>query len=171
MTELNEINDLEELFEYQLTGMYYTEQQLVDALDELARDATNDKLSKGFADHREETEAHVERLESVFEAMGMTPETREVPSVDGLIEEKEAFDSMASDENARDLFYTSAGMKSEHLEITSYDALETIASKLDLDDNVTGPLEQNMNDEEKALGKLETIAKGSEYKSLLDRLL
>lgn len=167
----SEITDLEGLFEYQLKGMYYVEQQLVDALDELARDATNDKLSDGFAQHRDETRTHVERLESVFDAMGMTPETHEVHSVDGLIQEKEEFDSMAQDSDIRDLFYVSAGMKSERLEITAYDAMQTLASKLDLEDDVTDPIDKNKREEEEALGKLKTISEGSKFKSLLDRLL
>ena len=167
----NEINDLEALFEYQLTGMYYVERQLAEALDELARDATNEKLSDGFATHRDETRTHVDRLESVFEAMGWTPETREVPSVDALVEEKRQFDTMTEDEDLRDLFYVSAGMKSEQLEITSYDAMQTLASKMDLNDEVTDLLDQNQTEEEKALSKLKTISEGSKFKSLLDRLL
>lgn len=167
----NDIDDLESLFEYQLTGTYYVERQLADALEELAVDATNDTLKRGFKSHCEETREHVRRLESVFDAMGWTPEARAVPSVDGLIEEKREFDSMTEDENVRDLFYLSAAMKSEQLEITAYDSLQTLASKMNLGDEVTDPLGRNKREEEKTLGELKAIAEGSKVKSLLDDLL
>lgn len=167
----NDIDDLESLFEYQLTGAYYVERQLADALEELAVDATNDTLKKGFKRHCEETREHVRRLESVFDAMGWTPEAREVPSVDGLVEEKREFDSLTDEGNVRDLFYLSAAMKAEQLEITAYDSLQTLASKMNLGDEVTGPLGRNKREEEKTLGELKAIAEGSKVKSLLDDLL
>lgn len=49
--------------------------------------------------------------------------------------------------------------------------MQTIASKMDLADDVTDPIRENKREEEKALGKLETISEGSKFKSLIDRLL
>lgn len=165
------LQSLEDLFEYQLKTMYYVENRLIEALDELAHDATDDDLSDALAQHREETELHVERLESVFAALDVPAEGNESPSVDGLIREKEAFDDRAAEEDLRNLFYAQAGMKSERFEITGYEGLQTLADRLDYGNGVTDPLAQNRDEEEEALAKLQSVAQGQTSGSLLDRLL
>lgn len=67
------IQSLEDMFVYQLEEMYYVEHRLVDVLDELATEANNDTLAKGFQDHRDETREHVARIERVFESIGRRP--------------------------------------------------------------------------------------------------
>ena len=68
-TDVDRIDDLEELFHHKLAQLYYTEQELVETLDEMAINATNDRMAAGFADHRDETRTHVRRLEDVCAAL------------------------------------------------------------------------------------------------------
>lgn len=165
------VHTLDDLFEYRLQGAYYVENRLVDALDELQTSATSETLVDAFAEHRDETERHVERLRTVFEATGIPATERNVPSVDGLLEEKRAFDAAGRDEDLQNLFYVELARKSEQLEITTYDGLLDLADRLNLGDDVIEPLRQTKREEESALEKLETVSGGSEFDSLLDHLL
>ena len=165
------IETLDDLFEYQLQGIYYVETELVDALDEMQTSATNGQLVEAFADHRDETKRHVERLEEVFAALGVPAETRSVPSVDGLREEKRTFDAEARDTDLQNVFYAQAGRKAEQLEITAYEGLLDLADRLDASAEVVDLLEQNWREEQAALEKLEGISGSSEFESLISRLL
>lgn len=161
------INDVEDMFRHQLEQMYYTEKRLVDTLEEMAREADNDKLQRGFADHRDETREQVQRLEDAFRALGREPRESQSRVLDALREEHDEFVEQSADPHLRDLFDMQAGMKTERFEITSYEGLLVLAKKLDLDDDVTDPLEDNLSEEKSALRELEGLSKGSKLKSLL----
>lgn len=164
------IETLRDLFEYELEGMYYVENELVDRLSVMADEVTSDEIRKGFADHERETEEHVQRLERVFDEMGIEPAMREDAALDGLLEQKHRFDDEVRDDELRNLYYVGAGIKTEKMEVTAYDSLVRTARQLDLSDDVTDLLEQNRDEDEKAAGELETMAGGSTIKDLLSRL-
>lgn len=165
-----EIHDIEDQLVYELEAVYDMELKLVDALDEMSRNASNDNISKGFAKHRDETERHVQRVEEAFEELGRQPSRRTNAVVDALIEETEEFDRRVSDETLRDLHYLNAGMKTERIEMTAYEGLVMLAKKAKVDDDVTDPLEENLDEEEKTFKKLKGLSTGSELKSLWNRL-
>ena len=169
-TPQTEIRNLEDQFVYELEAVYDMEAKLVDALDELSRMSTNDKLSEGFATHREETETHVRRVEEAFEALGREPTRRDCPIVDGLLEEKEQYDASVADDDLRNIHYLGAGMKAERIEMTSYEGLLMTAEKAGLGDEVTGPLEDNLDEEEKTFRKLQGLSTGSDLKTLWNKL-
>lgn len=164
------IQSLEDQFEYELEAVYDMERKLVEALEEMADMATNDTLSDGFDTHREETEMHVQRVEEVFEALGREPTRRDCPITDGLLEEKEQYDARVSDEDLRNLYYLGAGMKTERIEITSYEALLMTADKAGYGDEITTPLENNLKEEEQTFRKLQGLSTGSDLKTLWDKL-
>lgn len=164
------IDSLDDLFQHELEQMYYIENRLVDTLDQLANEANNDKLQKGFADHREETRKQTERLEVVFDALGREPQESESRVLDALTEEHEEFVERSNDEHLHDLYDMQAGMKTERFEITAYEGLLMLAKKLDLDDDVTDPLEDNLSEEKSALRELEGLSKGSKLKSMISQI-
>jgi ferritin-like metal-binding protein YciE len=156
-----------DLFEYQLRSAYYVERRLVDALDELQTSATDGKLVDAFAEHRDETEVHVDRLEEAFDLLGMEATEESVPSFDGLLQEKREFDAQAQSEDLQNRFYNQAGRQTERMELTMYEGLLTLADELDVDDDVRDLLEQNRREETAALEKLNSVSEGS---SVLDKL-
>lgn len=165
-----EIRDLEDLFVYELEGVYDMEVKLVDALEEMSQLATNDNLSMGFAIHRTETETQVERVEETFEALGEEPTRRNDPIIDGLLEEREQFDACVSDDDVRNVHYLHAAMKTERIEITRYEELLMAGEKAGLGDDVTGPLEGNLEQEEKTFRKLQGLSTGADLKALWKEL-
>lgn len=170
-SETQSIETLHELFVDELREAYYAETQLVDELDHMAMRASNDKISEGFADHREETRTQVERLESAFAALDRQPEQRESPVLDALVEERERFESLIDDDDLLDIVYLGAGMKTERIEMTMYEGLLMNAGKLDLSDDVTDLLDENHDEEKRTFEELRSLSGGSELKSLLGRLL
>ena len=164
------LNTLEDLFVYDLKQVYYVENRLVDVLEDLVDDASNDKLRKGFSDHRDETVEHVQNVERVFDALGREPEEERNRVLDALVEEHKEFVERSDDEQLHDLYDMQAGMKSERLEITAYQGLLMLAGKLDYSDDVTDPLDDNLSDEKSALRQLEGLSKGSKLKSMVSQL-
>jgi len=84
-------NSLNELFEDGLQHVYYIEQQLVDALEELKETSSQEEIQSAFGEHRVETQEQVSRLEESFEAVGSSPETTVDHTVGGMIEDHEQF--------------------------------------------------------------------------------
>lgn len=158
--------DFETLFGYELEAVYDMEIKLVAALGELSGLATNDNLSKGFAVHRTETERQVENVEAAFEAFGREPTRRDNRVVDGLLAERETFDARVDDDVVRNTYYLIAALKTERLEITSYEGLLHVAGQAGIGEDVTDPLERNLEQEEKTLRKLEGLAGESSFESL-----
>src|SRR5260370_34035149 len=68
--EERHMQSMDDLFYALLQDVYSAEKELLKALPELAKKSTNKTLQQAFADDRDETEEHLERLEKVFEAIG-----------------------------------------------------------------------------------------------------
>lgn len=151
---------LNDLFTTGLKEIYYTEQQLVDALEELEDQSSDDEVKQAFSEHRSETEQHVQRVEEVFEAIGETPEAKETNAVKGLIQDHEEFANQDPDENVLERFNIAAGQKTEHLEIAAYGNLIPLADELGMDE-VADTLEENLREEQDALDELSQI--GEEF--------
>ena len=164
------VQSLRDLFVYELRGMYYTETQLVEALDDMALDATEDEVTEAFAEHRDETRTQIDRLERVFAAIEEEPEMREVAMVDALVQEREEFLSQVTDPDLRNLFYLGAGVKTERIEISGYEHLLVLAERLDMPDDASDLLEENLDEEEAALKKLKSMTQEGQLSSLIARL-
>ena len=157
-----------DLFEYELRGAYYLETELVEALDRLADEAEIDALDylpekekkravgDLFADHSEESERHVQRLEAVFRALDLDPEAREDAVTDGVIRDKELFNNVILNDELRCVYYLRTAKNAELAEISTYEGLLRLAEQLDLDDEVIEDLEANLADERRQLDELET---------------
>lgn len=162
---------LDDMFVRQLEEMYYVEDRLVEVLGDLASDASNDKLQKGFEDHQEETREHVERIERVFDVLDRQPEKRESKVLEALVKERSEFHNETSSEELKDLFDIQAGMKTERIEMTGYQGLLTLAKKLDYSRDVAELLEDNLSAERSAFRELEGLSQGSKLKSMVGQLM
>lgn len=140
-----------------LQELYYTEQQLVDALETLSEGTGDETARRAFSEHREETRRQVDRLERVFEEIGEEPRTREDRVVAALIEEHEQF-AGENDGDVLDRYNIAAGQKTEHHEIAAYGTLTSLAGKLGHDE-AADLLEETLREEEHAL---EELAKAGE---------
>lgn len=136
--------------------LYYVEQKLVDALDELSEQSEDEKLQEAFSEHKEETEQHVERLEKVFEKLDEEPEERQERIIDAMIEEHDAF-AQENEGEVLDRYNMAVGQKTEHYEIAAYGNLTSIAGKLGHDD-AADLLEETLREEEDALEEVTKVS-------------
>src|SRR5437899_12714107 len=97
-----ETGTLHEAFIDELRDTYDAEKQLNKALPKLAKAASNPELREAFEAHLEETQAHVERLERVFESLDEKVRGKHCDGIAGIIEEgksimEEDFDDTTMD--------------------------------------------------------------------------
>jgi len=132
--------------------LYYTEQQLVDALDQLADQTGTESVSQAFSKHRDETQQQVNRLEQVFEALGEEPEAREDIVVTAMIDEHDQF-AGENDGEVLDRYNMAVGQKTEHYEIAAYGNLASLAEKAGHDE-AADLLVETLREEQDALEQL-----------------
>ena len=82
-----ELKTLDDVLETELKDLYSAEKQLVEALPDIAQAASSKDLTQAISEHLEETRGHVKRLEEVFEAIGIEPESEHCDGMEGLISE------------------------------------------------------------------------------------
>ncbi len=144
---------LGDLFLLTLKDVYYAERQLLKALPKMARAAQSDQLKQAFTNHREETQAQVERLQKIFELIGKRAQGQTCEAMQGLIQEcEELLEEMTEPSAVRDAGLIACGQAVEHYEIARYGTLEAWA-EADGQADVARLLRETL-DEEKAADKL-----------------
>ena len=118
-----DIKTMNDLFVHQLQDIYYAENQLVKALPNMAKKASDPQLKQGFLTHLEETRQHVKRLEEVFKMHGAEIKAIDCPAIDGIIEEADDTASEVEDKAVLDAALINAAQAAEHYEITRYGSL------------------------------------------------
>jgi ferritin-like metal-binding protein YciE len=154
------MRSIQELFEHELKDIYGGEQQLLDALEQMASETDDRDMRKVYTRHRRETQAQIKRLEKIFKLIGQKPQAETCAGIQGLIKEKKLLMREKPSPELLEFFNVGAGQKVERYEITAYENLIDMADKLGISDAVE-LLEQSLLEEEAALGKLKLLA--SEY--------
>ena len=152
-----DIKTMEDLFVHGLQDIYYAENQIAKALPKMIDMSTNRDLSKGLADHLEETKKQIERLDKVFEKLGKSPRGTKCPAIDGIIEEANSTAGEVDDKSVLDAALVAAAQAVEHYEICRYGTLIAWAETLGHDE-VVRFLTTNLNEEKAANTKLNTVA-------------
>ena len=160
----------QDLFEHHLKAAYYVENELVDNLSVMADEATEEEIAEGFREHESETEQHVDRLETAFEAIGAEPSAEESAALDGLVQEKNELSEEIEDDELRNVALVGAGVKTERMEISMYEGMLQLAQQLDVDDEVTDALQQTLDEEEETLQTLKSHAESSEMEEVIQSL-
>ena len=148
---------LEDLFHETLKDMYYAEKQILKALPKMAKAAHSDELREAFEHHHDQTEAHVERLEDVFDQLGKPARGKPCEAILGIVEEgKEVMDTFG-DSPALDAGLLAGAQAVEHYEISRYGTLKTWAGELGLD-AATRLLDQTLQEEKQTDALLTKLA-------------
>lgn len=154
---MSKLKSLEHLLVQEVKDLYNAETQLVKALPKMAKAATNEKLRKGFTQHLEETKVHVERLEEVAKALGVSPKGKTCKAMKGLLEEGSEALEEEGDASLCDLALVIAAQKVEHYEIAGYGSVRTLAEALGLDD-IVALLQTTLDEEGDTDKKLTQVA-------------
>lgn len=152
------VKSLRDLFGIELCYAYDCEQKLVKkGLPEMIESASSQQLRSALEHHLEETKSHVTRLDRVFAAAGMEPNTKSNDILDKMT--SAAKDSVSHIDNSplRDAALIVNGNQVEHYEIATYGSLAAFARALGFAD-VVPLLEQTLMEEKAADAKLTEIA-------------
>jgi len=152
-----DISTLDDLFVHQLQDIYYAENQILKALPKMIEKATDVQLKDGFSTHLKETQAHVSRLEQVFQMHNAEAKAVTCPAIDGIIKEANEVSGEIADKTVLDAALASSAQAVEHYEIARYGTLVAWAKQLGRSDCAS--ILQKTLDEEKATDqKLTAIA-------------
>ena len=127
---------LDDLFLDTLKDIYYAEKQIVKALPKMAKAAQSPELKAGFELHLQETEGHVERLDQVFELLGVPARGKTCDAILGILEEGKSIMEDFKGTVALDAGLVSAAQAVEHYEIARYGTLKAWATQLGMKDAV-----------------------------------
>jgi ferritin-like metal-binding protein YciE len=148
---------LEDLFEDGLRDIYYAEKAILKALPKMAKKAGHEDLKAAFNEHVQMTNAQVQRLEQVFEMIGVKPRAKKCPAMDGLVAEAEELMKEAEDEDVRDAGMLGCAQSVEHYEIARYGTLKAWAQRLGMDKAVQ-LLDETLQEEKETDAKLTMLA-------------
>ena len=152
------VKTLRELFEIELRYAYDAEKTLVEkGIPSMIESASSPELRSALQAHLGETQTHVTRLERVFGALGVKPETKSNEILAKLAAAAKDSTSNIEESSLRDAALIANGNMVEHYEIALYGTLVSFAKALSLQDAV-GPLQQTLEEEKKADAKLSQLA-------------
>jgi ferritin-like metal-binding protein YciE len=163
-----QLNSLEDVFQHELADLYSAEQQLVQALPEMANAASTDELREAFQTHLEETRGHVTRLDEIIGTLGKGTPTETCEAMQGLIKEGQEIVQAHGDTAAKDAALIAAAQRVEHYEIAAYGTARTLAGELGYDD-AKDLLDQTLDEESDADKLLTKIASGGMLASGVNR--
>jgi ferritin-like metal-binding protein YciE len=148
---------LQDLFIKELRDLYSAENQIIKALPKMAKAAASDDLRAGFEEHLEQTKQHVERLERIFEKLGVRASGKKCKAMEGLIEEGKEMMEMDAEPAVLDAALISAAQKVEHYEMAGYGCARTWARQLE-DHDAAELLQQTLDEEGETDKKLTDLA-------------
>jgi ferritin-like metal-binding protein YciE len=148
---------LEDLFEDGLRDIYYAEKAILKALPKMAKKVGHEELKAAFTEHVEMTNNQVQRLEQVFQMIGVKPRAKKCPAMDGLVAEAEELMKEAEDEDVRDAGLLGAAQSVEHYEISRYGTLKAWAQRLGMDE-AAQLLDETLQEEKETDAKLSMLA-------------
>ena len=158
---MGKIKSLNELFEIELRYAYDCEQKLVEkGLPAMIEAANSPELRTALQHHLRETQGQITRLQSVFSAIGVKPDTKTNDVLEKMM--SAAKDSASNIESSplRDAALIANGNEVEHYEMALYGTLIAFARQLGLQ-NAIGLLEETLKEEKAADAKLSQLAESS----------
>ncbi|MGI9039792.1 MAG: ferritin-like domain-containing protein [Gemmatimonadales bacterium] len=151
------LSSLDDLLVHELQDIYHAEGQIIKALPKMAKAATHPELKTAFEEHRAQTEGHVERLEQVFNLLGVPAKARKCDGMAGLLEEGKKTMAEDMEPAVLDAALIASAQKVEHYEIASYGCVCTYAEMLGYD-QVHDLLGQTLDEEETTDERLTALA-------------
>jgi ferritin-like metal-binding protein YciE len=126
----DKIENLHDLFEVKLQGLYDAEKQLTKALPKMAAKATDSRLRMGFEKHLRETETHMQRLEQIASSLKLDLNGPDCVAMEGLVKEGEQMMHLRATDDVMDAALISAAQGVEHYEISQYGTAVHFAKRL-----------------------------------------
>ena len=147
----------QDLFVHELSDIHNAEQIIVQMLGEAQGLVQNPQLKEGLRMHQEQSRQQAQRIQQIFQQMGVQPHPVQCHAVEGLFQElKEAQQSNPSPEVLEGLVAGGAA-KTEHYEIAAYTGLIEQARAMGQSE-AAKLLQQNLQEEQQMLKQVEQIS-------------
>ena len=154
---VEEVTALRTLFEEYLRQVYWAERALAPAFSNLIKYISSKDITKMLTLHLTNTMIHTDRLEKIFESIGIPAEEKKFEAVDALINEADYTIAQTVPGAVRDAALIANVQHIIHCEIASYGTLKSFAFSLKEED-VVALLEKNLQEEKELDLKLSVIA-------------
>jgi len=152
---------LGQFFMKTLSELYWAESNLVTVLTTMSEVSTSAELEDAFETHRDQTKEHVQRLDNIFELLGVVQESRNCIGLQGLFDEGwQMIEETETNSYQRDVALIIAAQKVEHYEIATYGSLVTLAQTLGRKD-LAKELKKTLEEEKETDALLTQIAEAS----------
>jgi ferritin-like metal-binding protein YciE len=142
----------------ELQDLYSAETQITKALPKMAKASSASDLKHAFESHLQETEGHVQRLETIFKHIKESPKGKTCEGMKGLLKEGDERVKEGGEPDVLDAGLISAAQRVEHYEIAAYGSARTYAELLG-ESEIVKLLEQTLEEEKAADQKLTKVAK------------
>lgn len=158
------MSTLRDLYIEQLQDLYDAETQLTKALPKMAAAASSPDLKKGFTQHLEQTQNHVQRLQQILTGMGVGLGGKPCEAMKGLIKEGDEVMKIKGDADVKDAALIAAAQRVEHYEMAGYGVVRTFAQHLGQSE-AKKLLQSTLDEEGETDKKLTSLAEGGLFKS------
>jgi ferritin-like metal-binding protein YciE len=152
------VESLQELFLDELKDLYSAEKQITRVLPKLVKAATSPKLKDAFQSHLEETNGHIERLETIFDMLKKKGTGKTCEGMKGVLSEGAEVVGEIKKGDLRDSGLITAAQRVEHYEMAGYGGAREYAKLLGQKE-IMALLDATLKEEEAADKKLTLIAK------------
>lgn len=145
-----------------LQDIYDAEQQLMDALPKIHDAASHSDLKQHLQQHQQTTQKQIERLEKIFNSIGVKPNGKICHGMKGIIQEAEEILQQKDDvhEHVLDAAIIAAVQKGEHYEMASYGTARAYAQLMD-DPEAATRLQKTLDEEDRFDQDLTRLAMAS----------
>jgi Mn-containing catalase len=128
----DDLEPIQELLVDELRDILHAEKQLQKALPKMAKAARSAQLQNLLDLHLEETNAQVERLNEIFQVLGVPARAKPCKGMAGLVAEGEEVMAQGKKKDAApaDLALIGAAQRVEHYEIAAYTTARNLALQL-----------------------------------------
>ena len=141
------MDSLHELYVEELKDLYNAEQQILKALPQMIKAASNRELKRAFTEHERITRRQVKRLERIFKDLDESPRGKKCVGMEGLIEEAKELISEKPEPEVLDAGLIAKAQHVEHYEMAGYGTVRTYARLMGREDEAR-VLQQTLDDEE-----------------------
>lgn len=141
-----------------LKDIYWAENRLLKAIPKMQKEATTVQLERTLGEHLEVTKEQIQRLDQIFDMLGVKAAGKKCEGMRGLIEEGEdVMDETEEGSVTRDVGIIVSAQKIEHYEIAAYGGLAQLARTMGHDD-IAELLDATLQEEKEADRMLTEIA-------------
>ena len=153
------VGSLREHLVQELNDLVNAEEQLIEALPQMAEQASRRELKAAFRSHLAETRRHAQRATQALKMLDEKAAGKTCEAMKGLLEEGEELMSASDPGALLDAMLITAAQKVEHYEIATYGTVRTYAQVLG-ENGVAKLMAQTLKEEKAADKKLTQIAEG-----------